>query len=101
MRAQLSSLAARDEWLLERIHDPGLGMLIMAREQREVSTVLARTQPELIAEGFEDYLRRGGASDMRVTVLTRDYDGYRVAVDCLADGIAAWLDAQAQGKGKE
>lgn len=63
----------------QRIADQG------AMAEREARAILAETEP-IIAPG-QEHTR----SDMNQTVCTRDYATYRVASDCLADALAAFV----------
>jgi hypothetical protein len=54
----------------------------------EAQTILRETEPTVYPDGCQPGDTR---SDMRLTVATRDYAGYRVACDCLADALAAFV----------
>lgn len=85
MRAFLSRRDERDERTADAGRFGDLGVAWLAG--REARAILAETEPAEF-HPFQPVTR----SDMSLAFVTRDYRGYAVAVDCLAEALAAFVE---------
>ena len=96
MRAFMSDAVARER----EYPDPERAWLVSVWYERaearaaaalhEAQALRMAIEPTVYAEGYtpDEY---HGSSDMRVSVLTRDYAGYGVVVGALVDALAAFV----------
>lgn len=88
MRAFMSTdeSPARQSFEQDQLDGRPLGLEVKA--EHEARAILAENEPEIMSA---EYATPYTQSDMRLTVTTRDYEGYAVAVACLADALRAFV----------